>query len=140
MIVSPKRRIMVIRARSPLRQGDGESLVVAKNLTSLGVRTIQSRGTARVQHMAWHGVFLAAGIWMATFPPEDQRVNGTGTVQRSEILEVPSDLRCAEGAAACRPGRSVVETALPMTGAKGCGGRRALREFFCQRAGCVTIW
>jgi len=109
MMVSPNHRVLVTKSRTTLRHSEREVLVAAKNLTSQGVHTIQSRGTTYVHFMCErHEIVLADGIWTETFQPEDQSLKGIGNAQRLEILELFPDLRSAEGLTAYKAARPVL--------------------------------
>lgn len=99
MMVSPNHRVLVANDKTALYFEEREVLVAAKHLVSLeGVDVVDVSGTTYIHIMFdQHEVILSDGTWTESFQPGDQSLNGIGTAQRQEILELFPELATEEG-------------------------------------------
>ncbi|MGI3171423.1 Hint domain-containing protein [Pseudooceanicola sp. C21-150M6] len=99
MLVSPNHRVLVNNDKTALYFEEREVLVAAKHLTGLaGVNRVETARTTYVHFMFdQHEVVLSDGSWTESFQPGHQTLDGIGSAQRQEILELFPELATVEG-------------------------------------------
>ena len=99
ILVSPQHRLLLTGEKTQLYFEEREVLAAAKHLTDLpGVDEVGTLGVTYVHFMFdQHEVVLSNGAWTESFQPGENVLDGMGSEQRSEILELFPDLKTLEG-------------------------------------------
>ncbi len=90
ILVSPQHRMLLTGDKTQLYFEEREVLAAAKHLTDLpGVDEVGTLGVTYVHFMFdQHEVVLSNGAWTESFQPGANVLDGMGTEQRDEILEL----------------------------------------------------
>ncbi|MBU2982517.1 tandem-95 repeat protein [Lentibacter algarum] len=99
ILVSPQHRVLLNNERTSLYFEETEVLAAAKHLT--GLKGIDEVGTLGVTYVHFmfdnHEVVLSNGAWTESFQPGQSVLDGLGTEQRDEILQLFPELTSKEG-------------------------------------------
>jgi len=107
MMVSPNHRILVSNEKTSLYFEEREVLAAAKHMTgTAGINEVEVERATYIHFMFdQHEVVLSNGCWTESFQPMDHTLNGIGTAQRNEILELFPELATPKGLDDYHPAR-----------------------------------